>query len=532
MKCKFIYILLSLFLLSACQDDFLDRTPGDQISSEIFFTQEKDFLFALNAVYDALDGEALLWYESWTDNAKTNHSWNPGFYMARGSGDASDGFVASQWGRYFSAIQGANRIINNIDKPEHFDPDVKAEVLGQAKFLRAYFYHEVTMLFGNVPLLLESITPEEAKEVSKTSQTEILSFLARELSEAEAMLPVSYSDTEKGRATKGAALALKARILLFNHNYAEAAEAAEAVINLNTYELYPDYFKLFTSYEAEYSNENVFDAQYNGEDNVDNWITQNWAAQSGGGWSVTTPTRSLVDAYECTDGLPIDKSPLYDWENPYENRDPRLAMSILYPGREWLGGVYNTVPGATYPGKDVVNGDALGDGYGQEWNKTKTGYNWLKNLRLEDLGTDNVWDGAGNVYLIRYAEVLLTYAEAKIEAGSIDASVLEAINTVRDRAGMPAVTTTDQAALREIVRRERRVELAFEGLRLFDIRRWKVAEEVLNTKVFGIYYVNTESGERDSLFVEERSFNKERDYLWPIPQEEIDVSGIEQNPGW
>ena len=338
-----------------------------------------------------------------------------------------------------------------------------------------------------------------------------------------------HEQSDLGRVTKGAAIALRARLLMYNERYADAYAAAQQVMDMN-YELYSDYEALFSDYETEINDEVIFSIQYNEEDDVNNWITLDMEPQSAGGWSSQVPTRALIDAYECIDGLTIDESPLYDWTNPYENRDPRLHASIYYPGREYMDGTFNTDPTKTYP--DEIDGDKITAGGGQQWNKTSTGYNWVKFVMKQDLGNSGVWTGHGSFPLIRYAEVLLTYAESKIEAGSIDNSVLEAINEVRQRAGMPDVTTMNTTELREIVRRERRVELAIEGLRLYDIRRWRIAEDVMSGPVYGIFYPDPDNPANEfARWVEDRVFAS-RNYLLPIPQSEIDVSGIEQNLGW
>ena len=312
-----------------------------------------------------------------------------------------------------------------------------------------------------------------------------------------------------------------------------------------------------------------------------------------GGWCQLVPVQQLVDSYETINGLPIDEDPEYDPANPFENRDPRLKASIAVPGEVWTDhiiiqhsdsiGTWRVENGvrvervfnlnSANPGGRKVIDPYDGTEYtagGANRFTSFTGYFWKKFADVPAL-----LEGGGAqrrseqpVWLIRYGEVLLTYAEAKIEAGSIDQTVLDAINQIRERAyngsgiPYPAITTTDQAELRRIVRRERKIEFANEGLRLFDIRRWRIAEKVMNTIVLGnpangfsrvaemnfvpdidedgfVTYDGApteprkELGDLNFRELEARVFDS-RHYLWPIPQAEIDATDglVAQNPGY
>jgi len=532
-----------LLVLAGCSDDFLERSPSDQVSSTNFFTQEKDLVYAVNAVYAAIGFNSwettygystdLLRIENLTDNALDHHSWNAGYRLADGSASAYDWYVEHRWRERYRGIQRANRIFEGADGVTDILTEKKLRLLAEAKFLRAYFYFDLVYLFGDVPFITNSLTPDEAAESTRTDKQTILNAMVEDLSAAATDLPDVYSSDDLGRVTKGAAISLKARILLYQEKWAEAASAAKEVMDMSIYSIYPSYQKMFT-YEGINNSEVIFDLQEMHEKQW-NFTMQNYGPNSTGGWSSGCPLQSLVDSYECTDGNTIDVSPLFDPNQPYANRDPRLTHSILYPGNDWRGGVFNSIPGATYPGKEIVSGDDLTDGTGGQWNKTATGYNWLKYISEEDIDNGDYWNGAIHFILIRYAEILLTYAEAKIENDDIDQSVYDAINEVRQRpdVNMPLITpgkTKEQ--LRTIVRRERRVELAFEGLRLLDIRRWKIAEQVMPGTPDGLTYTDPNSSEEVTLSWGERSFNPNKHYLWPIPQAEIDISHLEQNPGW
>lgn len=560
MKTIKIYLFALLIVLGAnsCSDDFLERTPSDQISSATFFKQEKDIVYALNAVYDLIgfnswetsygNGTDLLRIEVLTDNAVDHHSWNACYELGNGTANAYDWYVYYRWQERYRGIQRANRILEGVPNVTDMDMDYRNRLAAETTVLRAYFYFDLVYLFGDVPFLTTSIIPDDCSPIvdeegnatpnpkcSRTDKDEIMDQLIIDLQSVVDHLPKSYEADNKGRVTKGTALTLLARIYLYRKQWTEAAAAAKAVMDLNVYSLYPTYANLF-DYEGIDNQEVIFDIQVMKDVWQGEFWLPNYGPNSVGGWSCSCPLQSLVDTYETIDGKTIDDpTSIYDPANPYANRDPRLHHSILYPGREWQWGVYNTIPGASYPGKDIVAGDDLNDGTGGQWNKTATGYNWLKYISQKDIDEANYWDSGIHFIIMRYAEVLLMYAEAKVEANDIDASVYEAINEVRQRpdVNMPTITTgKSQDELRQIIRRERRVELAFEGIRLYDIRRWKIAEDVMSGEAEGLTYTDPNSGEEVTLSGGNRDFDPAKHYLWPIPQAEIDVSGLKQNDKW
>ncbi len=559
MKTFNIYFFALLVLMGAtnCSDDFLDRTPSDQVSSATFFRQEKDIVYALNAVYDQIgfnswdvsygSGTDLLRIEVLTDNAVDHHSWNACYELGNGTANAYDGYVQYRWQERYRGIQRANRILEGAPNVEDMDLDYRNRLVAEATVLRAYFYFDLVYLFGDVPFVTSSIVPDDCKPIvgedgsltpnpkcTRSDKDVIMDALIADLETVTDHLPKSYDADNTGRVTKGTALTLKARIHLFREEWTKAAAASKAVMDLNVYSLYPQFANMF-DYQGLDNQEVIFDIQVMRDVWKGEFWLPNYGPNSVGGWSCSCPLQSLVDTYETTDGKTIDDpTSIYDPTQPYANRDPRLHHSILYPGREWQGGIYNTIPGASYPG-DIIPGDDLNDGTGGQWNKSATGYNWLKYISQQDIDEANLWDSGLQFIIMRYAEVLLMYAEAKIEAGDVDQSVYDAINEVRQRADvmMPAITagkTDDQ--LREIVRRERRVELAFEGIRLYDIRRWKIAEEVMPGEAEGLTYIDPDTGNPVTLSGGNRNFNAAKHYLWPIPQAEIDVSGISQNNNW
>jgi hypothetical protein len=352
---------------------------------------------------------------------------------------------------------------------------------------------------------------------------QIWDFISSELTESAALLPNTQAD--KGRITKGAALGLKARALLYAGRFAEAATAAKQVMDMKVYSIYPNYSNLFT-YAAENNAEVILDIEFVKDIYSNNifFIMGPFSQKNSQGRN--TPTKNLVDAYQMKNGKNItDPSSGFDPYNPYANRDPRLGYSIYVAGDVLPDNkIYNSKPNS-----------GTADAVGFSFQSTNTGFNVEKYINKEDLVQPA--NGGVNIILMRYAEILLTYAEAKIEANQLDQTVLNAINAVRQRpdVAMPPITTLgSQAEMRAIVRKERLVELAFEGLRFFDIRRWRIAENVMPGKIYGMTYADP-NGALKTIEVQAwtNSFDKSRDYLWPIPQKERELNpGLGQNPNW
>ena len=370
-----------------------------------------------------------------------------------------------------------------------------------------------------------------------------LSYAMAQLDEAAAGLPTENgSSWQLGRATAGAALALKSRLALYAASplyaagsWEDAVDAAVAVIGLNKYSISQNgYRELFRT--ASTDNEIIFARYYSvGARHVPMEIAN--GANGHGGWGGNVPLQNLVDAYRMANGKAIDDEDSgYDPQNPYENRDPRFYATILYNGAQYRGRAIETfVPG----GRDSRDG-------ADNWNTSRTGY-YLYKFVDEEMPINNPWNIAGLqpwIYF-RYAEILLNFAEAANEAVGADAtpagapfSAREALNQIRDRAGvqMPALPeglSTD--AFRELVRYERRIELAFEEHRFYDVRRWLIAEETANVPAYGIEI--TRSGDtfhyERKVALDGRQFLP-RHYWLPIPREEILASNdqLQQNPDY
>jgi hypothetical protein len=413
-------------------------------------------------------------------------------------------------------------------------------LIAELKFIRAYRYHDLVRNFGSVVLVGDAVS-ELSDDLTadalfqKSSIAEGINYIVSELDQAAAALP-SANNTSSwllGRATKGAALALKSRILLYAASplynagtWQQAADAAEEVMGMG-YTLHADYESLF---HTSSSNEIIFERLYVvGARHVCLEISN--GPNGYGGWAGNSPLQNLVDAYEVKEDE--DTAVPFDWSNtthvadPYANRDSRFYASILHNGAEYRGREIETfLPG----GKDSKDGK-------DNWNASKTGY-YLRKFVDENLPMDNPWDVAGIqpwIYL-RYAEILLNYAEAQNEVAGPDASVYDAINLIRQRADMPDLPAgLSQTEMREAIRRERQVELAFEEHRFYDVRRWMIAMETENEPAYGISITKDGSNltyER-KVALDGRKF-EEKHYWLPIPRAEIQSSGnkLQQSPNY
>jgi starch-binding outer membrane protein, SusD/RagB family len=530
----------------ACDDDFLTTLPQDVVSDAVYWQTERDFTLAINAVYRNVLDNQIFYMEGATDLSYSGKDWTPNHAVAQGHNDASTGFTNGIWNTLYQGISRANEVLNRLETSDApLSATFRTQTEAQARFLRGYFYHELLWLYGGVPLFESVPTVTEAREVGRNSRDEVINFVLTDLTVAAAGLPDSWPAAQSGRATRGAALAFIARAALYEASYNKyhegnasranqlfqvAAEAAQDVIGSGVYNLIPNFRDLHT-YAGQGSAEVIFD--YQRIQGVNGWPAWSWLApHSMGGNIDLTPTRAIVDAFRMIDGLSIHESPMYDPTPPvisagqtqslgmYANRDPRLYATVLFPGAEFEGQVFNSFPNSPTPDRLVFS----------NFSNTHTGYVWLKYVDPQD--RPNPSNSGINQIRMRFADVLLMYAEAKVELNQIDASVETAFNRVRTRAGMPGITLGSQEQMIELIRNERVVELGGEGLRLADIRRWKIAEHVMPWDVPGIDIV--ENGQIVTLAgLWQRSFPAPRNYLWPIPVTERDLNpNLAQNPGF
>jgi len=535
MKNKLLYIFLAGALLTGCKKEFLNTSPLDVYSNNSLWKSKGDANAALTGCYKGWElGDNILYDDCLTDNGIDQFPWEG--YETFASGLATPGDPGVN--KYdYTTIQRCNWFLDNIDKvpAAAIDDNLRARMKGEARFLRAYRYFVMSQVYGDVPFPLHNLSTDEANKITRTPKAEIVDFILKELNEIAPVLPVSYSGSDIGRISRGAALALKARVELFNAKYINCIATCQQLMTAPfNYSLYPDYEGLFRPQNSN-NQEVILDVQYLQNDNAE-WVLGAMLPNSLGGWSSMAPTQMLVDAYETTNGKTIQNDPAYNPQQPYQNRDPRLDASVIRPGLQYMGSYFDPLSASS---SDRPGGN----------NASPTGYNFKKYLaNIDDYtntayGTD-VWNTGGSIIVIRYAEILLTYAEAKIEANQIDASVYSAINLVRQRpmVNMPSVTVAsypDQASLRTLIRRERRVELAGEGLRYYDIQRWKIGTEVMNGEVKGCLKGSVDPSNGQLILIPNSNFGagsrtfNDKYYLWPIPQKERDINKtLSQNPGY
>ncbi|MCX2575093.1 RagB/SusD family nutrient uptake outer membrane protein [Pedobacter sandarakinus] len=544
--------MIPSFFLSACKKDFLDRQPLDTVTDISFWKTEEQLKLAVNACYSNLRGNNTIAMENMGDN--TIYPPNSEYQaISAGNYDFTAGTLNSEWVNLYSAIRRCNHFMENYTKATGIAPAALAGYAGQVQFLRAFMYSYLIFLFGDVPLITKTLDiGDEEVYGPRNKRAEVLDFVLADLDAAAAALPATYaSATDLGRITKGAALAWKARVALFFEKWALAEAASKAVMDLNVYALYTAggttkaYNDLFTykgKLSAGANKETILARPYVAGVSVHNTSREIQVPDQTSRYS---PTKSLVDTYLCTDGLPIDKSPLYSetsYANIFKNRDPRMAQTILSPGSAW---------GGQDDGDADANSNTIFNT--PKWNADKkgcitgTGYYFTKYVEIPAVGV--VSQDSNDIHHIRYAEVLLINAEAKLEQGTLTQADLDrTINLLRDRVGMKRMNIADIAAagldLRTEIRRERRVELALEGQRYYDIMRWKVgellAQDVRGMKKslvesFNQQYVATIATDANGYFVVNtgRRFVAPKNYLWPIPITQLQKNpALGQNPGW
>ncbi|RNL95172.1 RagB/SusD family nutrient uptake outer membrane protein [Sinomicrobium pectinilyticum] len=523
-----------LFLTFSCDDEYLDRNPIDFLSPDNF-NNEKDIREAVNGIYKAYisdiyeplftdfivdDGYFVDYQLLWTRNYNNETPQ-----------------IGNKWSRDYKVILRANTVLHYIDDVE-MPQSSYDQYKGEALFLRALAYFDLSFFFGDVPLRTK---PEGLEGSNKplTPKPEILEMVLNDLETAAGLLPVTYSDDNRGRATRGAALAIKARALLFNQRYAEAADYCKKVRELGVYQIMPEYKLLFLPEGEAANKEVIFDMQFE-KDSRDFGLSNQWYTRFRS-WSGYMVGHDLYEQFYSTNGLSINDpdNTLYDptvrssglaapseyikeggYDNRFQDRDPRLHYSLVVP--------YSIRDYNPQTGEPVVYYPI------QQQNANFTGFKVRKYVDYSDNGVQNA--SGVNPVIIRYADILLMEAEALVEQGSYnEAEVYALINQVRQRESvmMPKVedvegTGLSPEELMAVIRHERRVEFAFEGLRIFDVMRWDIGEEVYNADLRGFRpdklspKANNISYEVYSVF--SRSYDPSKGYQWPVPKAELDAN--------
>ncbi|MEO2064772.1 MAG: RagB/SusD family nutrient uptake outer membrane protein [Christiangramia sp.] len=555
---KLIYAaILGSILLSACEKDFLEITPTDRVSDAAILTDSTLFeAFVINRYLGvrltnkegdgSLPGfgrgfEYAMW-SSLTDESIYNNDDNTWLIQQGQLSPENFGIAGTIWGRSYRSIREVNYALTNIEDLEMSESH-KDLLKAELHFIRAYRYHDLIRNYGQVVLVGDMVSQlgEDFTDPSlfeKSSIQEGIDYAVSELDKAISVLPVEHSGSwQEGRATKGAAMGLKSRLLLYaasplytggssdTQKWATAAQAAQDVMDLGVYSLYPDYQELFLT---DGSNSEYIFARYYNLNQLHTHLEIANGPNGYGGWGGNVPLQNLVDDYEMADGTEFSWNDPEKASDPYANRDPRFDQTILHNGSDYRGREVETfLPG----GLDSPDGPS-------NWNTSKSGY-YLRKFIDEELPIINPWGAAGtqNWIYIRYGEILLNYAEAQNEANGPDESVYSAINKIRVRAGMPELAAgLSQDEMREKIRHERRIELAFEEHRFYDVRRWMIANETANEPAQGIKITKDDNGDLTyelKTALDGRSF-EEQHYWLPIPRSEILASDgqLEQNPGY
>ena len=535
-----IPLLVTLALLPSCQKELI-KSPLDEFDNATFWSSEENANLALAGVYrggirvnsnvgtpsDWWSHQGLIFLDVASDNAYHGQGDNSAFHkLSNGTLTSNLAILGQYWNASYQRIARCNDFLENIQKVP-MDETRKKRMVAEVRFLRACQYFYLSQHFGAVPLVKNTLSPEEANQVLKNTRQEVVDFVSAEFQAVIADLP-RYRDipsAEEGRASKQAVLAFLGRIQLAEGKFSAAAATYKTVIDFADNVIDPDYRSIFLE-SNENSDENIFSVQFI-PNLAGNSMLQSLAPRTMGGVTFVNPLASLMESYQFTDGTAFSYTDArYDHTDIGKNRDPRLKYSIYYNNAQFRDGKYISHPDSS------KSADRIGN------LNSRTGYSIKKYVEENFFGNRQNGYG-GNIPIIRYAEVLLSYLEAKLEAGDPITQALldETINKVRGRSSvnMPRITQTNPLTLRPILRNERRVELALEGIRYWDLLRWKIADQVLKGDFYGHPYPvsNTAIRKKSAAtpadpsrrwFVTTRNFRKGVDEFWPIPQEEININ--------
>ena len=550
MKIRTIISAFVIALASSSCSDFLDTSIDRNSTGETISTNYsaiwgfgRAFYTPIGYGFGMIDSNI---FATASDEAQQTSAQSNVIYFNKGMLNENVNPLFTYYRNYYEGIRAANFFLdyvgdgkgeemlahnrNLVTDKVNYERDLQslAWFKAEAHVAKAYYYSELAKMYGGVPIIDSHV--DDGQMVPRSSYEEVVDYIVREIDDYKNELAINWDEFKdrEGRFTLGVALAIKARTLLYAasplHNpendltkwEAAAAAANELLTHPDlTYSLAPDYGSYFIGGNPLTSPETIYCVRRSQSNNMEK---NNYPIATQGGKSGATPTHNLVAAYEYI-GIP-------DPTNPYANRDPRLAASIVTNGSTWNGRVIDQSAGAI---DDMANANA-----------SRTGY-YLKKFLTDNLNLVQGQAAQHNWVAYRWAEVLLNYAEAMNEAYGPDAvpagyvmSARQALQMVRDRASskLPKVFAADQEAFREVVKHERRIELAFEDHRYWDLLRWKDAMDVLNKPVLGVAVTKTETGwSYEVQEVATRTFY-ERNYYLPFLRSEIENSGntLEQNP--
>ena len=557
-----------LFIAGSCTKDFLNQTKTTDLTDVSVFTDSARTMDFLTQIYTNIDFSfnparfgGLAGLEAACDESEGPSASIVTAYSEFVSGSVSAFSISTDaWTIPYSNIRAVNQFLKHLPGAP-FNNDLRLRAKGEALFLRAWYYAALVKHYGGVPIVGDTVYNVTDKiNTIRNTYAECVEYIVTQCDSASLYLPAHYSGSNFGRVTSGACFALKSRVLLyaasplFNgggfanaeplksivgypsnnvERWKRAADAAKAVIDLGLYQLNEDNatspgYGFYNLFQLRVNNEYIFQKMKDPSSSYHD-LELLWRPPSRGGSSSTgaSPYQNLVDAFQMKNGLDItDNASGYDTAHPYLNRDPRLDYTVTHNGSVLYIALSLPKPVFTYPGES--NGDGLGQG-------TPTGYYVNKMLNADVV--PNWFNTTSRCYpLIRYAEILLNYAEALNEYEGPTKNTFDAVELVRRRAGLspytlPANLTQDN--MRAVIQHERRVEFAFEEQRFWDVRRWKIAEQTENQVMKGVKINPAASPEAYSYInIRQHSFRTPM-YLWPIPQSETAKSAtLVQNPGF
>lgn len=577
---KKILIYLSLFLFTSvtftgCYD--LDTYPGDKVNQSLFYKTEEHAKQGLMGIYGMLRLNEAFGYQFCFDHLG-DIAYGYNYYMMfLGTYTERDGTIQSTWQTFYDGIQRSNSFISAVSEMGVLTDEQKNQYIAEAKFLRGLFYFTLMDLYGGVPYYDETTNVNKDylnMKKPRSSEEEIRSYILNDLNEAIKYLPVQHAAAEYGRATKGAAYALRGKVYLYNQEWQNAIADFEEIVNNKSndygYALDPDYAHVFKLYNGDRSPEMVFAIQNKSgvgtEYGMQLQALMGSRSAFGGCWNNTVPSNQLVDMYEFKDGRPFnwdeifsgysnmtpdERKELFSVEldpsgavaglrnadttkilDAYENRDPRLMATVIVPYSIYKGCIGKTKPRDMLFALDhnLTGNENAGT---IRNNKGWVSYLYRKFVVEYDLG-GAISDRIHTPFefpLIRYADVLLMLAEAYNENNQLDKAIVE-FNKVRARVNMPGLNSGPEwmavgskEQMQERIRKERAMEFAGEGLRFSDLRRW--GWEVASKALKGVDAVNIYG---ELLYTHKFT---ERDMLWPIPGVERERNKeLTQNPGW
>lgn len=532
-----ISYLFLVWVFSACNE--LDLAPTNKFTDLNYWTSPEKAEAVVSMAYNQMfDANYFFANERLTDNLYEGRGVSDEKIITSGQANPDLGRFANEWRQCYEGIKTCHTFLENVDRVPDMDEDLKARMKAEVRFIRASLFFRLSSHYGDVPFFERNLSLTEANSISRTEKKVVVSFVRDELKAIVNLLPKreELSDRDKGRITQGAAMMLLARTYLYENDWENVADITEDIMDgvYGTYDLFPSYEGLFLP-ENEYNNEVILDLGYTLS--LKTWMEFYDAIplSVGGRINWFAPTQELVDDYVMKNGKTIGETGSgYDENNPYVNRDPRFAFTIVYHGYQWKKGDGSVSTIYIKPGSSADAGVANLDEYaGPGQNSTSTGYYLRKYF---DPTAPAGMDAGLNLILMRYADVLLMYAEAKNELGLMTETIWDqTIKPIRVRAGFTDVSALDYpgsgADLQDIIRRERRCELAIEGLRLFDIRRWGTIETVMNGRPHGAKFA---SGNTQYIELDNRVFKPERDYLFAVPQSQMDINKnlLPQNSGY